>query len=468
MRRYFSVRVAVPLLVCVSLMASAQTSKPPRTVLTEKDAYLLLPSELVVGPGARRFALSDDGRHLVVHRERYRFVEQPPAEPETEISLVYWEPRNRVSVTMWKANKHKHDSLADMAFLPQTDTAFALVRQTVPPAMPGGQPRPRTLLLRITPQLDRAQEMDLTEGSDSFHLHVSPTQPLALLLHYHLVPKRTPNGEEDQTIQAVFHVLRRSGRPGPPIPVPADVRVFGEIAWQSDSAPLVQGFRSPEPGEKVKTIYFAVDTQQNRLIQLNKEPELYRGAEAPYRAQAARLPIRVKPSQVSVQEGETGENVRLLWLESVTKTEHPRAFLAADATEPILLPRAEGILYRQQESLFFTPLLRIDKATWELARRAADQTVAISNAKQLGLGLMMYAQDYDEFFPPGDNVNEVVSPYIKNESIFKGFVYTFTGGNLKDIANPAETVLGYVRGPGGNAMIYGDGHVKWVPGNALP
>src|SRR5262245_27264970 len=99
MRRYFSIRVAVPLLVSVTLMASAQTSKPPRTVLTEKDAYLLLPAELVVGPGAHRFALSDDGRHLVVQRERYRFVEPLPAQPETETSLVYWEPRNRVPVT---------------------------------------------------------------------------------------------------------------------------------------------------------------------------------------------------------------------------------------------------------------------------------------------------------------------------------------------------------------------------------
>src|SRR5205085_11881776 len=98
----------------------------------------------------------------------------------------------------------------------------------------------------------------------------------------------------------------------------------------------------------------------------------------------------------------------------------------------------EGVVYRSQESLLFAPLLRMDKQAYELARRAADRTVALSNAKQLGLGLMMYAQDYDETLPTGENINEKIQPYIKNDSLFQGFTYTYGGGKLSDIPNPSE------------------------------
>ena len=67
------------------------------------------------------------------------------------------------------------------------------------------------------------------------------------------------------------------------------------------------------------------------------------------------------------------------------------------------------------------------------AREKARQTTCLSNVKQLGTGLMMYAQDYDETLPlssfsavPGQSVNsiqnpkwaDVIQPYVKNDGIF--------------------------------------------------
>ncbi len=61
------------------------------------------------------------------------------------------------------------------------------------------------------------------------------------------------------------------------------------------------------------------------------------------------------------------------------------------------------------------------------AREKARQTSCLSNVKQLGLGVMMYAQDYDEVLPvshnpevPSDANNwyEVIMPYVKNQQIF--------------------------------------------------
>src|SRR5439155_12843822 len=62
------------------------------------------------------------------------------------------------------------------------------------------------------------------------------------------------------------------------------------------------------------------------------------------------------------------------------------------------------------------------------AREKARQTTCVSNLKQIGTGLMMYVQDYDERYPifsfalcrPGYDAiwtNEIL-PYTKNTQIF--------------------------------------------------
>ena len=60
------------------------------------------------------------------------------------------------------------------------------------------------------------------------------------------------------------------------------------------------------------------------------------------------------------------------------------------------------------------------------AREKARQTTCASNLKQLGLGAMMYAQDYDQRYVPwwGDGVSKgqgwssILMPYVKNEQLF--------------------------------------------------
>lgn len=60
------------------------------------------------------------------------------------------------------------------------------------------------------------------------------------------------------------------------------------------------------------------------------------------------------------------------------------------------------------------------------AREKARQSSCLSNLKQLGLGVLMYAQDYDEIYPPAIYANslglfywmEVVQPYVKNTQLF--------------------------------------------------
>lgn len=103
---------------------------------------------------------------------------------------------------------------------------------------------------------------------------------------------------------------------------------------------------------------------------------------------------------------------------------------------------------------------------------AARQAATLSNAKQLGIGLLMYAQDYDEIYapaatPPGtikgspalDAINSsgwaaVLMPYVKNLSLLRSpgiergkypvqFMYNdlISRVSLPSITQPAQTVL---------------------------
>jgi prepilin-type processing-associated H-X9-DG protein len=128
----------------------------------------------------------------------------------------------------------------------------------------------------------------------------------------------------------------------------------------------------------------------------------------------------------------------------------------------------------------------------------AAQAGCVANAKQIGLAMMMYAQDYDERFPNPAKWHTGAMPYIRNEDVFhcpadkaSGTSYAFNRNlglmPLTKIARPSETIMAFEstlhaydafdlkgdvgaslprppRHDDGNSVAYVDGHVKLVPG----
>lgn len=335
MRWFHLLGIVLLLSACLlPISAASQTSKIPRLVLTEKDAYIALPPEVIAEPMVKRTALSDDGSNLLALREKARFVAPPPAEPAIEISLILWDSRSRVPTAVWKADRRGTD-LSEMAWMPQANTAFALARQEVPPPMPGGALTFRTTLLRIAPQFSRAQETDLTNGDDQFSLYVSPVQPLAVLRRTQFEPRAVtqPDGRTEQLLSPVtsFQLVRSNGRPGPVISWPKEIH-FNGLEWNVEGNPVVRGFNSPVPGKGIQVRWYALDTQKNQWILLDREPELHKRV-SPLETLAAKLPLRLKASRATAQEGEAMVSVPMLWLESIQKTEQTRTLLAADEAE---------------------------------------------------------------------------------------------------------------------------------------
>ena len=104
---------------------------------------------------------------------------------------------------------------------------------------------------------------------------------------------------------------------------------------------------------------------------------------------------------------------------------------------------------------------------------AEEKELAMSNLKQIGLGIIQYTQDFDEHFPPSEGVNEAIYPYIKSRDVFQvgshPFVYVIPGGTaLASLDDWANTVLGKIGLTDSEAILFADGHVKLYPKQLSP
>jgi len=96
------------------------------------------------------------------------------------------------------------------------------------------------------------------------------------------------------------------------------------------------------------------------------------------------------------------------------------------------------------------------------AREKARQTSCLSNVKQMTLGFLMYAQDYDEYMSPryyridpavagGPHWPQLIEPYVKNNQVYqcpsaRANSYGYNDGtlayrSLADAIRPAELVI---------------------------
>ena len=116
------------------------------------------------------------------------------------------------------------------------------------------------------------------------------------------------------------------------------------------------------------------------------------------------------------------------------------------------------------------------------ARAKASQNNCLSNVKQCGLGMIMYASDHKDHLPSAATWVQDTLPYLKNVQIYmcpndtSGEQVSYamnphlSGAALGSIENPAETVMVYdaehgvpaYRHNDGLNVCFADGHVKWL------
>jgi len=154
--------------------------------------------------------------------------------------------------------------------------------------------------------------------------------------------------------------------------------------------------------------------------------------------------------------------------------------------------------------MLFVVLAAIMIPVFATARDRARSTYCLSNEKQLGLGLRMYMEDYDNRFPMASNWQLGLTPYVKNASIFHcpsvrpgttglgsfvtDYAYNTAFDAMKEarLASPATSIVLFettnprenssdaiasLPSPGrhhqGNNFCFSDGHAKWLSDNEI-
>jgi len=182
----------------------------------------------------------------------------------------------------------------------------------------------------------------------------------------------------------------------------------------------------------------------------------------------------------------TGAVSHLLWIRR-TPLDAKRLGVAAagmtagkDDPQAVWSPTGKQIAFRSLGDLYVTdltpsvgPMAREKLAVGLVLTPAEEREFAVSNLKQIGLGMIQYAQDFDEHYPPSEGVNEAIYPYLKTQDVFQvgthPFVYVLPGGtSLASLDDPANTALGKIELADSEVILFADGHVKSFPKPCSP
>jgi hypothetical protein len=428
-----------------------------RWVTLEKEAVLAMPPDLAAAPTVEKVSLSPRGRYLMAVRTAVRLQVQKvqteqnvkPAEvpipKSSETCLIWWDNQLRESREIWRTNQPQV-KITQLLWLGRTDSGAAVLQNLSP--QPG---QPRFGLLRVGPAQTRAQVVSLPETVSRVEGFAPTHQPEAALLLW-----MSPPGGRPDASTCTLWLLREGAAAPKSIQIPATVMPV-DVIWNGDQV-LLRGVSADGKGKGIQ--HFTIHPATGALNSIPPPP--------PPAAMEPKVSDTAGGLSVSVERqtgAESSVTPRKLVLYGKKGSENPSAVLSFDTTGGTLHPDGRSLFYQSQGALFAVELLRTDKAAFLAAREAAERAVLMSNAKQVALAALMYAADHDETLPGADGVEDKLAPYLKDTGLMKGMVFTFAGGRLQDISSPATTEMGHIPGPGGKAVFYADGHVKWLRGN---
>jgi len=424
----------------------ADSEDPLRAVVHGDRATLLGPAEPVAEGPIDSIDIAPVGRYaLIVHSpsERKRGPLDLDAPPPGPGRLTLHDARTRRNSVLWRASADREGtSLAVAGWF--AGTAVALVQRIEP----GAKPEETTVWMHRVNAAAATISAPLHGDADPLF---APEKPRALLTF------------EDGTVEMIGPKGERR-----PIPIPPGTH---PETWTDggDHFRATRIVRAPGGGRTVER--WIVDVNNRQAI---PETKLER-RPAPDPLPTSNDPtLQLAPARID-EPG--GRQLLGLWLMAPREAKAATGTPGKPSTPPAvphqtlvtaehdgtaeLLPDLSGVLWVHEGRVYGRALATVDRAAFDTMRRTLARREAMNRAKQAGLAAMMYAQDYDETLPEPGN-RDALAPYLKDTALVSSFEYTYQGKlALAAIDAPAETVLGYVAGPGGRAVVHADGHVRW-------
>ncbi|MCL6476635.1 MAG: hypothetical protein K6U75_16510 [Firmicutes bacterium] len=443
-------RICLPLLatLCVALTIAWGLAQPPNVVrspvvFTEGEAVVVASHEFVAPPEVVNGKWSRDGRYAVVVRRYARLADPQHPSEQFQWSILLWDHRQKRAIEVWKGTSGEKLVLdiqwmagAPVALLKMYGGQREIAENLWDESAVFARLHAGTGTLKILGEPDRWREMN-----------VSPVKPIALLL-----------GEES------YQILRADGTLSAPV---AYEQVFASsetrrphmswllAPWTADGTKLVSTVFHQTPEGQTERKFIFVDPLAGTSQPVSQLPSLY---EPPVSRRALR--VEIVPSELTA--GTDTAKVRSAWLVG----SRGRTLICADVQAADLSPSGDAVWYVSRGAAWVVNLRKLNREQYEALHREALRTAVVSNARQIGLALLMYVQDYDETFPPNTgDIQAILLPYIKNQEIFNlpgtSFFYLMNANSLSGIDRPSETMTGYIQTPYGRAIIWADGHVTW-------
>ncbi|WP_309715325.1 hypothetical protein [Armatimonas sp.] len=451
---------AVALTTTATLARRQSRSRPPRIVTTKTNAYLIGKIEPVLTGKIEEVAPAPTGRYAIITQDLRPEPTDDVKEPFGEQKLWVYDALRRTTKLFHRVQddsvKGIQHRMGGAIWFP--DSKKVILQQVSGPTLL----EEKSLLSYALGlmDVDRSAVRWLTPPTNKM-LSIQGLPGIPVLLCQEI------GAEFEPTKRYCF--LSSDGVFGPMFTIGGESPLFPSglsvdrksLLFMNTTFRRVVGQEKPQREDH----WYAVRLSDTQVTALKEKPQ----DRIPFSKADTKpkLPLTIAADTAKLTGG-AGRiaNTNALWLEAIEpgpEKKFNRALVAAEADSQSvqLLNDLSAVLYTHDDALYAAPIASLDRVAFEKMMKQ----LAISNAKQTGLALMMYAQDYDENFPhdPG-NVKEAIFPYIKDNDTLAEFVYTYKGPlDLGKVEKPSETAMGYIPSPGGRAVVYADGHVKWEP-----
>jgi len=403
----------------------------------QKDAVFLMQPDAVSGPAVEETEWSSDGAYLAIRRVKwdittrefrdYALSPEPVSNPPARQILIYSAITGKSKVVAEYAHAVE---LNWMTWIPETSTLVVCTEDVA------NSQRPEVALISA---VSGATKHVSSESTDVFSWPGSfPGSP------YVWFSKRV----QEPSAHTEIRFMDAKGLRNTVAIVPVG---NGRLVRAGEGAILYyEGF---EHGKRLPGGW-TVDPESGRVEKVDAIPKV----KFPNTTSAE---IAITESRRPLSDAKPADSVVGVYL--LNSTRDASIVISADAEKAELAPYSTAVSYESRGTLLVRRIVHVPLDFYKNQLRLALRKKALNAAKQLGLAILIYANDNDDKYPSKtSNWKDQIGPYLKDDSLAGSFNYTFAGGSAKDIESPATTELGYVDGPDGRAVVYADGHAKYI------
>lgn len=448
-------------------------------VMSGKLAYLLLPQQVICGPKVQQEVWSPDGQHLAVLRENSDLTPSErsemmlgmadPANLDPDIEILVWSAVTQ-KTTVVSRFKKSNGEVVEMQWIAGSSTL--IITQEITDQ---GHPVGFHGVISVLSKMGQHATVKVVDPQDADEVLPAPNRPIVALLEIRR-PEIGPENIDLGSVPPGATAVQGTGAgEAKPQRLPPKIQFFGTdgvlsqavtlpkngcIPFWSTNGHFYVGYREKvAKGQPPKKTWYIVDHTTGKLTEAAVPPDF--AAAAANNAPPELVPQDLAPRLAYKKVGVRAPTVTI---SKINASEDEIAVVSTDAAFGQLSPTYSAVSYRSQGCEMVRPLVKVSLEAYKQARTAAIRSKIIDRAKQVVLGLLMYSNDYDDnLVSNAGNWQSQIEPYLKDMNLMDGFNLVFPGGLSTAIQNPAETVLGYIDGPGGRAVAYADGHVRWIP-----